>query len=71
MTRDDEAAIVSKWLAWRVGKRVSNDLYLEFYETQVRTDKALKRIHVFDVLDLVVNADCYAEGAAEGHWRVA
>lgn len=70
MTKDDESAIVSRWLSWRVGKRVSNDAYLEFFETQVHSDPALARIHVFDVLDLLVNVDCYARNTAR-HSRVA
>ena len=71
MTRDDESTIVSRWQKWRVGKRISNDTYLEFFETKVQSDPAFAHIHVFDVLDLLVNADCYARDRAAKQSRVA
>jgi hypothetical protein len=56
MNRDDEIALVQAWHEWRVGKAIDDDLYLEFFDRHVRTDARFARIHVFEVLDALVNA---------------
>jgi hypothetical protein len=56
MNRDDEIALVQAWHEWRAGKAVNDDLYLEFYDREVRSNARFARIHVFEVLDALVNA---------------
>ena len=56
MVREDETALVRAWRIWQVGRAVDNDAYLEFYDAEVRTDPRFARIHVFEVLDALVNA---------------
>ena len=56
MNRDDETALVHAWHVWRVGKIVTDDVYLEFFDDVVRQSPRFKRIHVFEVLDALVNA---------------
>jgi hypothetical protein len=56
MTRDDETALVHTWHAWRRGKVVTDDVYLEFFDDVVRRSPRFARIHVFEVLDALVNA---------------
>ena len=56
MTRDDETALVHTWQVWRAGKVVTDDVYLEFFDDVVRHSPRFGRIHVFEVLDALVNA---------------
>jgi hypothetical protein len=56
MCRDDEVALVRAWQHWRVDKPLSNDSYLEFVDKVVRRDKRYDRIHIFEILDALVNA---------------
>ena len=57
MTREQETAIVDAWLAWSTHKRLSSEDYLDFYDTVVRRTKALRRLHVFEVLDVVMSTE--------------
>ena len=61
MTREQEAAIVVAWQYWRLEKRLTSEDYLDFYETVVLRTKPLRRLHVFEVLDVVVNTEHVAE----------
>ena len=56
MNRDDEIALVQEWHEWRADRAINDDLYLEFFEREVRTNARFARIHVFEVLDALVNA---------------
>src|SRR5262245_24748037 len=57
VTREQEAAIVDAWLTWSTQKRLTSEDYLDFYETVVRRTKALRRLHVFEVLDVVMSTE--------------
>ncbi len=56
MTRHDENALVHAWVAWRTGRDVKDDSYIEFFDAQVRNNPRFARMHVFEVLDVLVNA---------------
>ena len=56
MTKHDENALVHAWVAWRTGRDVKDDSYIEFFDAQVRNNPRFARMHVFEVLDALVNA---------------
>jgi hypothetical protein len=56
MTRQDEIALVNAWLSWKAGRVVEDDAYIEFFDEQVRNDPRFKGTHIFEVLDVLVNA---------------
>ena len=56
MIREDETAIVRAWRVWQSGRAINDAAYLEFYDAEVRGDPRFARIHVFEVLDAIVNA---------------
>jgi hypothetical protein len=56
MTRHDENALVHAWVAWRKGRDVEADSYIEFFDTQIRNNPRFASMHVFEVLDVIVNA---------------
>jgi hypothetical protein len=56
MTRDDETALIHAWFVWKADKVVTDDVYLEFFDAEVRRSPRFARIHVFEVLDSLVNA---------------
>ena len=56
MTRNDESALVRAWFAWRVEREVRDDLYVEFFDEVVRNNPRFAGVHVFEVLDVLVNA---------------
>ena len=57
MTREQETAIVEAWHSWAAKKTLSTEDYLDFYDTVVRRTKALRRLHVFEVLDIVMSTE--------------
>jgi hypothetical protein len=56
MTRHDENALVHAWVAWRSGREVRDDSYIEFFDAQIRNNPRFASMHVFEVLDVLVNA---------------
>jgi hypothetical protein len=56
MIRRDETALVRAWIAWRTDRAVDDQVYLEFYDSVVRDHPRFARIHVFEVVDALVNA---------------
>ena len=56
MIREDETALVRAWRVWQSGRAVNDAAYLEFYDVVVRSNPRFARIHVFEVLDALVNA---------------
>jgi hypothetical protein len=56
MTRHDENALVHAWFARRIGREVTDDAYIEFFDTVVRNNPRFRNAHVFEVLDVLVNA---------------
>lgn len=56
MNRDEETALIRAWQAWSAGKVVTDDVYLEFFDAEVHRNPRFARIHVFEVLDSLVNA---------------
>ena len=62
MTREQEATILDAWQTGGGGKKqFRSEDYLEFYDTVIRRTKHLRRLHVFEVLDVVVNAEHLAQ----------
>ncbi len=61
MTREQETAIAEAWHAWihsgTTKRTMSTEDYLDFYHTVIRRTKALRRLHVFEVLDIVVTTE--------------
>lgn len=57
MTRHDENALVHAWVAWRTGRDVKDDSYIEFFDAQIRDNPRFRSTHVFEVLDVLVNAE--------------
>jgi hypothetical protein len=57
MTREDRALLLRAWLSWSSGRPIDNQTCLEFLDHVVRPDPRFAGIHVFEVLDLVVNAE--------------
>jgi hypothetical protein len=56
MYRDDEAALVRAWQQWRGRTEITDDVYMEFVDKVVRRDARFDRIHIFEILDALVNA---------------
>jgi hypothetical protein len=56
MTRDQETALIHAWHVWKAGRVVTDDVYLEFFDDEVRRSPRFARIHVFEVLDALVNS---------------
>ena len=56
MTRHDEVALVNAWVAWRTGRVVKDDANIEFFDAKVRNDPRFRGTHIFEVLDVLVNA---------------
>ena len=56
MLREDETALVQTWFAWRSDRAINDEVYIEFYDAVVRDNPRFSRIHVFEVLDALVNA---------------
>jgi hypothetical protein len=56
MTRHDETALVHAWVAWRGGRTIEDEAYLEFFDVEVRNNPRFQGVHVFEVLDVLVNA---------------
>lgn len=54
--RDDEAALLREWRKWCVDRVASGDLYLEFCDAVVRRNPRFDGIHIFEILDALVNA---------------
>jgi hypothetical protein len=57
MTRHDENALVHAWVAWRAGREVKDDSYIDFFDAQIRNNPRFASMHVFEVLDVLVNAE--------------
>lgn len=57
MTRDDRTLLLRAWLSWSSGQAVNNQTCLDFLDQVVRPDRRFAHVHVFEVLDLVVNAE--------------
>ena len=57
MTREQEVAIVEAWQSWATKRVLSSENYLDFYGAIVRRSKSLRRLHVFEVLDVVMNTE--------------
>jgi hypothetical protein len=57
MTRDDRDALLRAWGKWNDGRAVTNQNCLDFLDQVVRPEVAFAGIHVFEVLDLLVNAE--------------
>ncbi len=56
MTRHDEVALVNAWVAWRTGRVVKDDAYIEFFDAEIRNDPRFRGTHIFEVLDVLVNS---------------
>lgn len=56
MTRHDEVALVNAWVAWRAGRVIEDEAYIEFFDAQIRDDPRFSGTHIFEVLDVLVNA---------------
>ena len=56
MNRQEEAALVHAWDVWRRGRMVSDEEYLEFFDEEIRGNPRFKGMHVFEVLDVLLNA---------------
>ena len=57
MTREDRSALLTAWLAWRAGRVMSNQTCMDFVDSVVRREPRFAAIHVFEILDLLVNAE--------------
>lgn len=57
MSKDDRAALLRAWTSWSTGRAMNNQTCLDFVDEVVRRDRRFSGIHVFEVLDLVVNAE--------------
>jgi len=56
MNRHDEIAVMHAWNAWLSGRVVADDTYLEFFDEQIRGKPEFGGLHVFEVLDVLLNA---------------
>jgi len=56
MTKHDENALVHAWVAWRSGRDVKDESYIEFFDSEIRNNPRFRNTHVFEVLDVLVNA---------------
>lgn len=57
MTREDRSALLRAWLAWSSGRAMSNQTCMDFVDEVVRRESRFATIHVFEILDLLVNAE--------------
>ncbi len=57
MTKHDENALVHAWVAWRQGRNIRDDAYIEFFDAEIRNNPRFRTTHVFEVLDVLVNAE--------------
>lgn len=57
MTRDDRALLKGVWLHWSSGRTVNNQTCHEFLDQVIRPDPKFAHVHVFEVLDLVINVE--------------
>jgi len=58
VNREDELKIARAWLRWRrTQTTLSNDVYMNFVQAFVRNDEHLQSLNVFEVLDVLVNAE--------------
>ena len=57
MTREDRSALLMAWLALRAGRVMSNQTCMDFVDSVVRREPRFAAIHVFEILDLLVNAE--------------
>jgi hypothetical protein len=64
MSRDEEIAVIAAWRAFTAGRVVERRTYLEFIDVRIRAQPGLRRLSVFEVLDVVVNADPPPENRA-------
>jgi hypothetical protein len=56
MTKRDESALVHAWFAWRTGREVKDGAYMEFFDAEIRNNPRFRSAHVFEILDVLVNA---------------
>ena len=57
VTRSEEAAVLRLWKSWSVGRTRSNATYSDFFFDVVQMERELRDINVYEVLDLLINAD--------------
>ncbi len=57
MTREDRSALLRAWLAWSSGRVMSNQTCMDFVDDVIRREPRFAAIHVFEILDLLVNAE--------------
>lgn len=56
MTRQDEIALVTAWLSWKAGRVIEDNAYIEFFDDVIRNDPRFGKVHIFEALDVLVNA---------------
>ena len=56
MNRQEETAVVHAWEAWRRGRTLRDEEYLEFFDEQIRGNPRYRGVQVFEVLDVLLNA---------------
>ena len=56
MNRHDEIAVMHAWNAWLRGRVIDDETYLEFFDEEVRGKPQYRGLHVFEVLDVLLNA---------------
>jgi hypothetical protein len=56
MNRHDEIAVMHVWNAWLRGRVIDDETYLEFFDEQIRGKPQFGGLHVFEVLDVLLNA---------------
>jgi hypothetical protein len=64
MTREEESAVIAAWRAFTAGRPVDRRTHLEFVDTRIRTQARFRRLSVFEVLDVIVNAEPAPENRA-------
>ncbi|TDJ24004.1 MAG: hypothetical protein E2O54_12275 [Gammaproteobacteria bacterium] len=57
MTREDRSALLREWLAWSSGRVMSNQTCMDFVDDVIQREPRFATIHVFEILDLLVNAE--------------
>jgi hypothetical protein len=55
MNRHDEIAVMQAWNAWLGGRVVEDQTYVEFFDEQIRDRPEFSGLHVFEVLDVLLN----------------
>jgi len=55
MNRHDEIAVMHAWNAWLQGRMIEDETYLEFFDDQIRGKPEFQGLHVFEVLDVLLN----------------